>query len=102
MRRFNFEDDDFEKEEVERFLDESQDYLITPEEYQKIIEDEIDLYDKKLEVLEQKTNYTVLRFSAKLLEKSFWWKFYSLDTKLKYIKKTFNELKSLIKIDIEK
>jgi len=97
MRRFDFEDDDPEREEIERFLNsDSQEYLITPEEYRGILEEEMSLYESKFRETNQKLKYKILMRSVSLLKSSFFWKFYSLNTKLIQIEKVFNKFVGLL------
>jgi len=97
MRRFDFEDDDPEREEIERFLNaDSQEYLITPEEYRGILEDEMGLYEAKFRESNQRLKYKILLHSINLLKSSFFWKFYSLNTKLIQIEKVFNKFVDLL------
>lgn len=104
MRRFNFDDEDPDRDEIERFLnsEESHQYIITPEEYKNIIEEELALYETKLKSGEQKINFKILLLSISLLKKSFWWKFQRLNTKLNNIQKVYLSLIGLINLEIEK
>lgn len=97
MRRFDFEDEDPDREEVERFLDaDSQEYLITPEEYKNILEEEISLYDAKFRDTIYKLKYKVLLRSLDLLKGSFFWRFYSLNTKLNHIELVYKKMVNLL------
>jgi hypothetical protein len=97
MRRFDFEDDDPEREEIERFLNsDSQEYLITPEEYRGILEEEMSLYEAKFRDTNLKLKYKILLYSVNLLKSSFFWKFYSLNTKLIQVEKVFNKFVELL------
>jgi len=99
MRRFDFEEDDSDREEVERFLNsDSQDYLITPEEYKAILEDEMTLYEVKFRDAERKLRHKMLLYSVRLLRNSFFWRFYSLNTKLNQIEKVYDRLFSLLNV----
>jgi hypothetical protein len=98
MRRFDFEEE--EPEDYENFLNsESQEYLITPEEYKSILEQEKSLYDAKFGDTNKKLKYRILVESLRLLRSSFFWKFYSLNTKLIQIEKVFNKLKQLLEVE---
>jgi len=97
MRRFNFEDDD---QDNERDVDPNE-YIIGPEEYNEILESEINLYERKFKNSQQQMNYKLLLTSLKMLKTSFWWNFYSLNTKLNYIQKTCTKLKELVQVEDE-
>lgn len=104
MRRFNFDEDDPDKDEIERFLEseEGQQYVISPEQYKDLIEEELALYETKFKHFEQKNNFKMLLISINILKKSFWWRFQSLNTKLDRIEKTYLRLSSLIQfVDFE-
>lgn len=102
MRRFEFEDDDPDREEVERFLNaDSQEYLVTPEEYRGILEDEMNLYEAKFRDASQKLRYKIMLHSISLLKSSFFWKFYSLNTRLNQIEKVYRKLSQLLELEEE-
>lgn len=98
MRRFEFNEDDPERDEIENFLEsgDAQHYMITPEEYKSLIEEELVLYETKFKHAEQKNNFKLLLISINMLKKSFWWKFKRLNTKLNDIEKTYNSLSKLM------
>lgn len=101
MRRFNFDEDDPDKDEIEKFLesDEAQQYIITPEQYKDLIEEELALYETRFRHSEQKNNFKILLISINLLKKSFWWRFLSLNTKLNHIEQTYKSLRSMMQIE---
>jgi len=103
MRRFNFDEDDPDKEEIERFLEseEGQQFVISPEQYKDLIEEEFALYQTKVQYEQQKINFKILLVSINLLKKSFWWKFQSLNTKLNRIEKTYKSLIQLLQFEFE-
>jgi hypothetical protein len=103
MRRFDFDEDDPDKEEIERFLEseDGQQFVISPEQYKDLIEEELTLYQTKFQHEQQKNNFKVLLVAINLLKKSFWWKFYSLNTKLKSIERTYKSLTELLHFEFE-
>jgi hypothetical protein len=103
MRRFNFDEEDPDNDEIDHFLDpEDAQFIITPEQYKDLIEEESALYAIKLRTAEQKINFKILLISINMLKKSFWWKFKTLNTKLNNIEKTYKTLSKLIQIEEEK
>lgn len=102
MRRFDFDDEDPDSEEVEKFLNsDSQDYLITPEEYKSILDEEMVLHEAKLRETVQKLKYKALLCSINLLKNGFLWKFYSLNTRLNQIDKVYKKLSLLLDLEQE-
>jgi hypothetical protein len=102
MRRFDFDDEDPDREEVERFLNsDSQEYLITPEEYKGILEEEMVLYEAKFRETSQKLKYKLLLHAIDLSKGSFLWKFYSLNTRLNHIEKIYKKLNLLLELEQE-
>lgn len=96
MRRFEFDDED----EDEGFPNLGpNDYLISPEEYKNILEDEIAIHNAKYYELERKMKYKVLIECINLLKNSFFWKFYSLNTRLKKIETAFTKFKLLLELE---
>ena len=102
MRRFDFEDEDPDREEVERFLNsDSQEYLITPEEYKGILEEEMDLHNAKFRDTIYNLRYKILLRSIGLLKGSFFWRFYSLNTKLSKIEQVYRKFTQLLNSEEE-
>lgn len=95
MRRFDYDDDDDYREDVDNFFDGEEQPDITPEEYRSLIEDEQVIQQLQIEMVSRELNDRLMFKAIKMLEKSFWWRFYSLDTRLKMIEKTFNKMKSI-------
>jgi len=103
MRRFNFDEDDPDRDEIERFLEseEGQQFVMSPEQYKDLIEEELALYNVKYQHEQQKNNFKILLASINLLKKSFLWRFQSLDTKLNRIEKTYKKLIELLQFEFE-
>lgn len=103
MRRFNFDEDDPDRDEIERFLEseEGQQFVMSPEQYKDLIEEELALYNVKYQHEQQKNNFKILLASINLLKKSFLWRFQSLDTKLNRIEKTYKKLVELLQFEFE-
>lgn len=87
MRRFDYDDSDNEefREDVDKFF---QDNAMFFEDEDEEFRDSIDFVSRDL-------NLRCLRTCIRMLEKSFWWKFLSLSTRLKQINKAYKRLKTI-------
>ena len=99
MRRFNYDDNEDHHEDIDGFLNnenggEEEDF-ISPDEYKQIIEEEKALQKAQMEIVQRDINDRTLFESIRMLEKSFWWRFYSLKTRMKMIKEVYTKLKRL-------
>lgn len=97
MRRFDYDDNNEEyRREVDKFFggygDESE---ITPEEYDEIIREEQAYNNLQYKLVKQELNHRIMRTAIRMAENSFWWKFYSHDTKLNVIDKVYKKIKNL-------
>lgn len=81
MRRFNYDENDEFKRDVDNFLRDD-------------IGDENEIIESQINYVNRDMNYRVLRTSIRMCENSFLWKFYSNKTRLSMIEETY---KSLIK-----
>lgn len=86
MRNFHFNDDDHEDVEHDEYDDE---YEIDPQivEWMQVDFISVDL------------NHRLLATTIKMLEKSFWWRFRKLETKLRIISETYEIFNVLIQED---
>lgn len=94
MRRFNYEENDDYREEVDKFFSDEAAEL-TPEQYKAIMEEEQALQQMQIRFVYREFNHRVLRSAVKMCESSFWWRFYSQDTKLRMIERAYKRLKKL-------
>ena len=94
MRRFNYEDNDEYREDVDKFFSEEATEL-TPEQYKALMEEEQAFQQMQIKFVNREFNNRVLRSAIKACENSFWWRFYSQDTKLSLIEKAYKRLKKL-------
>lgn len=100
MRRFDYDENDDYREDVDRFFSEAE---IDPETYAEMQEWQNfeDIYNEeilneiKLQLVSRDFNYKILRTSIKLAEKSFWWNFLSLKTRMNHIRTIYNTLTQL-------
>lgn len=100
MRRFDWQDDDYE-EEGEEEEDYSVDYITSPEEYQNILDSELAIYETKIVHEEIKRKMEILNNSISFLKNSFFWKFFPLKTKLNYIDLIFNKFNDLVENNVQ-
>lgn len=88
MNRFNYDEEDDDQEDF--YSDVNDDNDESEEEYS----DFVDMVE--LNLVRQETDQKLLFETIKFLEKSFFWKFKSNDTKLKIIIDTYLKFKSLV------
>lgn len=95
MRRFNYDDNDDYKEDVDSFFkDDNQDIS---EEYAAIAAaEEREIQEIQFKFVTRDLNHRMMRTAIRTCEKSFWWQFYFQDTKLRLIDKTYKKLKKLL------
>jgi hypothetical protein len=94
MRRFNYDDNEEYRDDVDKFFQNDMDD-VTPEEYKMIMEQEGVFEDLQLQVVNRDLNNRLLRAAVRICEKSFWWRFYSLNTRLNQISIVYKHLKNL-------
>jgi hypothetical protein len=85
MRRFDYDENEEFRDDVDRFFQENEDFFTDDESLQNSID-----------FVNHDFNLRIVRTTIRMLEKSFWWKFYSLNTRLKMIEKTFKRIKKTI------
>ena len=71
-------------DKLQKFILENEDFFADEEALQS-----------SLDFVAQDYNLTIMQTVVEMLEKSFWWKFISLNTRLKMIEKTFRKFKKL-------
>lgn len=91
MRRFNYEDNDEYRKDVDHFFNEDD---LSRDDYEAII-DEIETHQLEVKFVARDLNYRILRAAVKTCEKSFFWRFYSQDTRLELISKTYKCFREL-------
>jgi len=100
MRRFNFDDSDEGRRNVNDFLgddDEGEGSELTPEEYEQIVSQQAFLAQMQLESIHKDLSQRLLSRVIRTLEKSnLFWRFYSHDTQLKMIAKTYRVFENLL------
>lgn len=98
MRRFNYDDNDDYREDVDNFFNDEDGLVpdgLSEEEYKAIVEEEMAAQRMQIKIVYRDLNHRLLRTSIRACEKTFLWWFYSHDTKLKMIEKTYKQIKKL-------
>lgn len=95
MRRFNYEDNDEYREDVDKFFSEEATGELTPEQYKQLMEEEQAFQQMQARLVYRDFNHRVLRSAIRMCEKSLWWWFYSQDTRLRLIENAYKRLKKL-------
>jgi uncharacterized protein YpuA (DUF1002 family) len=95
MRRFNYEENDEYRDDVDKFFNEEPQDDVTDEQLKAIMEEEMAMEQMQVNFVYRDLNHRVLRIAIRSCEKSFWWWFCSQNTKLKMIEKAFRYLKKL-------
>ena len=98
MRKFNYEDNDDYRDEVDKFFSHNngneEEQELTNEEYQAIIEEEQAIQQAQIDFVSRELNHRVIRMAIRTCEKSFWWRFYSQNTKLRLIEQAYYRIRS--------
>lgn len=93
MRKFDYDNNEEEfRDEVDKFFNDGEEiqpkFLNGPVHYV-----EPNFLEHKSLILDQKElNLKVYRTAVKIAENSFWWKFYSSDTRLNIINKIYKDI----------
>jgi hypothetical protein len=93
MREYNYDDED--KNDIDKFWHGDDNDDDEMEEYELSKSDIISAME--IDLMEKEVDLKILKSSLKMLEKSFWWRFCSFETKLKRIAKTYLIFKKLTK-----
>lgn len=93
MRHLDYdpEDEKFDEgdEDMENFNDEDE------EIYKAMKQEELELKHVEIAFMDRSFNDRLIFKATKMLERGFFWKFYSLDTKLKLIEKVYKKIKKI-------
>lgn len=98
MRRFDYDDNEEHREEVDRFFGgepEDNGEFLTPEEYKSFIDENRELQRASFDLAVRDVEDRFLFRIVKMLERSFWWRFYSHETRMKMIEKTYKRMKRI-------
>lgn len=94
MKRFDFEDDEENDDEEEDIFDEGSNPM-TPKEYRELLAEERALEQETVELEYLGIGNKLMREAVRVCEKSFFWKFYGLQTRLDMISKAYTRLKNI-------
>lgn len=88
MKRFDY----YDEEEND---DDADERPLTPQEYKEMLAGEQALQQEGVELTYLALNQELISKAIKFCEKSFFWKFYKIETQLKMISKVYFELRDL-------
>lgn len=88
MSRFD-QDDNEERDDVDRFFNEDNG------RYDELVQEEIELQEAQLDIAHREINNRLFRTAIRLCEKSWFWPFYSLSTRLRMVTEAVKKLKRL-------
>ena len=100
MKRFNYDDEEFKDEDFPDVGDDGEEELSA--EYLAILEKRELIEAIKLQIIQKELNFAVLAKAVKYLEKTWFWRFKSLQTKLNLIVETYQTFKALVDIDVSR
>jgi len=95
MRRFNYDDNEEYREDVDKFFSEEGEGDLSDEQYKAIIEEERAIQQLQIRFVHRDLNHRILRTAIRACEKSIWWRFCRHTTKLKMIDATYKQLRKL-------
>ena len=93
MRRFNYEDNEEHREDVDKFFSEND---FTEEELRSLNEFEENEFlqqEMQMKFIEQEFNLKLLRTALRMCEKSFWWTFYTPKARMNILLDTYEAIK---------
>jgi hypothetical protein len=89
MRRFGNDDNEEFHEDVDRFFNEDKG------RYDELVQEEIELQEAQLDIAHREINNRLFRTAIRLCERSWFWPFYSLNTRLRMVTEAVKRLKRL-------
>lgn len=95
MRRFNYDENEEYREDVDKFFSEEGNGDLTDAQYKAIMEEEQHMQQLQIRFVYRDLNHRVLRSAIRMCEKSLWWWFYSQDTRLRMIDRAYRRLRKL-------
>ena len=98
MRRFNYDDNEEYREDVDKFFSEEQcegEGELSDEQYKAIMEEEQAIQQLQIRFVHRDLNHRILRTAIRTCEKSIWWWFCRHTTKLKMIDDAYKQLRKL-------
>jgi hypothetical protein len=100
MRRFDYDDNEEHREDVDGFfgneMDDDGEYTtLLPKNTKRLVQDQQVVQQLHIELAHRDLDDRLLFKTIKMLEKSFWWKFYSQKKKIRLIARTYRSFKKL-------
>jgi len=96
MRRFNYDDNDEYREDVDKFFSEEQgEGDLSDEQYEAIMEEERAIQQLQIRFVNRDLNHRMFRMAIRTCEKSIWWWICRNATKLKMIENAYKHLRKL-------
>lgn len=103
MRRFEYDDNEEFREDVDKFFNNNDDDDEdgdgdgdrNADRYEEMIEQEMAIQEAQLDVAYRELNHRAMNAAIRVCEKSFWWGFYSINTRMKMIAEAYHKLKNL-------
>jgi len=89
MRRFDYDDNDEFREDVDKFFEENSGG------YDDFLAEEFAIQEAKIGIQHREMDLRLMRTAIKVCENTFMWSFYSLSTRLKMISDTYKKLRKL-------
>jgi hypothetical protein len=93
MRRFNYDDNEEYREDVDKFFGEENQEV--DEQFGDVDYEERMIQDLQIDFAYRDLNHRLLRTAIRICEKSFLWWFFSQNTRLKMIEKAYETLRDL-------
>ena len=95
MRRFDYEENDEYRDEVDKFFNMEDDEEFDDEEYKALLEDEIAIQQLQIDTANRDLKHKLLLTSIDICNHSIKWWFCSHKTRLNMIAETYKTLKNL-------
>jgi len=101
MRRFEYDENEEYQEDVDNFLQDIEGYFVPPDQYESMALQQQQVIHGQLEAVHKDLNQRLLFSVINMLQKSFFWKFKSFNSKLRAISKAYQMFTDLIQVEYE-
>ena len=89
MRRFDYDDNEEFRDDVDKFFNEE------AAKYEEMVNEEMAIQEAQIEVAYRELSHRTLRAAVRICEKSWFWGFYSVNTRMRMISDVYLKLKNL-------
>ena len=89
MRKFDYDDNEEFRDDVDKFFNEE------AAKYEEMVNEELAIQEAQIEVAYRELNHRTLRAAVRICEKSWFWGFYSVNTRMRMISDVYLKLKNL-------